>query len=144
MCIFITCAYLPTRWHKVDTKESGLLDLARVERVFLLLGAPVSQVKLGKIVAKIGTTDGGQVKMADFVTYYRTECPTQTVPTAIFFLQTLALVMKDVKVADFMEILNLNVPQASQSCMVGVHFDIIFIMTPVISSVIAAKFNHMG
>jgi len=113
-------------WTKIDSRETGILTVDKVKEVLELLRGPISDDKLKQVVAKLDKAETdellrpGLVKAETFVEYYRAQCPTQTLPTTIFFLQTVALVLQEAKYFDFVEVLNLDAAEATATCMLPI------------------------
>jgi hypothetical protein len=98
-------------WDKVDQVDNasapergGTLDAVGLGRVLDLLGACVTAKQLKKMIDKLGTDRHGRVEKADFVRVQSAGSPTAAIPTAIFFFQTLALIMKETDMFSAIEV----------------------------------------
>jgi hypothetical protein len=100
-------------WNKVDIKETGRLDTASVGEVLKQLGDTPSERQLAKIVAEIGVDADGVVLAADFVREQSARSPTQSIATAIFFVQSLGLILKDAEFFGILGALNLDLEAAT-------------------------------
>ena len=73
----------------------------------------VSPEQLERMVEKIGVGDDQLVSVHDFVREQTKDAPTQAVPTAIFFMQTLGLILKDTDFFGALGALNLDLESAT-------------------------------
>jgi hypothetical protein len=101
----------------VDLEDTGLLDTERVGEVLEQLGVVVSPEQLEKMVAEYGVDGDGLVRREDFVREQSKSAPTQAVPTAIFYLQTLGLILKEEKFFGLLGALNLDLESATGQCV---------------------------
>jgi Ca2+-binding EF-hand superfamily protein len=104
-------------WYQVDSARSGLLDLEGVRAVMLLLGASVSAAKVETLTEEFGVDAHGRVAAQDFVRVQAKSAPSQAIPTAIFFVQTLALILKQADYFGVLDALNLDVEEAVGKCI---------------------------
>jgi hypothetical protein len=105
-------------WYQVDSSRSDFLDLEGVRAVLLLLGSSMSATKVEKLAREeIGVDAHGRVAVEDFVRVQAKRAPSQAIPTAIFFLQSLALILRQADYFGVLDALNLDVEEAVGKCI---------------------------
>ena len=80
-------------WSRVDTHERGRLRAEGVAAVLAHLGAHLSPAALADAMTEMGVDKNGFVSVDSFLLEQRAKAPTQAQATAVFFVQTLGLVM---------------------------------------------------
>jgi hypothetical protein len=83
----------------------------------LLLGASVSAAKVEKLAEEFGVDAHGRVAARDFVRVQAKSAPSQAIPTAVFFIQTLAMILKEARYFGVLDALNLDVEEAVGKCI---------------------------
>jgi hypothetical protein len=78
--------------------------------------ASISDKQLAKLVDTLGADADGLVLEGDFIRHQQKSSPTQAVPTAIFFLQTLGLLMKSSNFFQAASVLNLDAEEVVGAC----------------------------
>jgi len=110
-------------WRKVDLKSTpgapGVLDGECVGEVLALLGKHLSTEQLNKTLAKSfqAVPPRFTVRQEDFVKFQSLDSPTAAMGTAIFFVQTFALLAKDASFFGMGSVLNLDAEEASGRCI---------------------------
>jgi hypothetical protein len=100
----------------VDVDNVGRLSSAKLGDVMAMLGAEQSEKQLAKLVDTLGADADGLCLGADFIRHQQKSSPTQAVPTAIFFLQTLGLLMKSSNFFQATSVLNLDAEEVVGAC----------------------------
>ena len=100
-----------------DETEDHLKALQSVGQiigeVLKQLGDTPSERQLAKTVAEIGVDADGVVLAEDFVREQSARSPTQSIATAIFFVQSLGLILKDADFFGILGALNLDLEAAT-------------------------------
>jgi Ca2+-binding EF-hand superfamily protein len=104
-------------WYQVDTAREGFLDLYGIGAVLLRLGASVSATKVEKLSHEMGVDAHSRVAVGDFVRVLAKSAPSQAFPTAVFFYQSLALILKQAEYFGVLDALNLDVEEAVGKCI---------------------------
>ena len=106
-------------WDKVDLKGADVLDMQNVGRVFQLLGKYFSDERLQELLEKEFYAEAPRffVRKESFVHYATATSPTAAMGTAIFFVQTFALLAKDASFFGLGTVLNLDPEESSGKCM---------------------------
>ena len=106
-------------WLKVDLENTGELDGQKVGAVLRLLGKDLSEAQLNKTLTKSlnAVAPRFAVPRKTFVEFQSYESPTAAVGTAVFFVQTFALLAKDASFFGMGSLLNLDAEEASGRCL---------------------------
>lgn len=110
-------------WHKVDTSHSGVLDAAGIKQVLALTGAQMSDERVASMCTKdFGarmSADGVslEVHADDFERKMASSAPTAALGTAIFFVQSFSLLVKDVSIFSSAGALDLDAEQVLGECI---------------------------
>ena len=82
------------------------------------MGQEVDKEQVKELMDEIGTDEtNGLVDRDNFVLFQSTKSPTQAMPIALFFIQTLALIFKDKGNFSLLQLLNLDLVTMTKSCM---------------------------
>jgi len=115
----VSKAEIEAIWYKVDLKNSGVLEGEDVGRLLRLLGKDLSEAQLNKTLTKSlnAVPPLFSVPKNTFVEFQSYESPTAAVGTAVFFVQTFALLAKDASFFGMGSLLNLDAEEASGRCL---------------------------
>jgi hypothetical protein len=107
-------------WHKVDIEKNGELDGDKVYAVLKLMGKDLKEDELTQRLKELKILRFAPdfvVSRKTFVEFHSYESPTAAVGTAVFFVQTFALLAKDASFFGLGSLLNLDAEEASGRCL---------------------------
>jgi hypothetical protein len=106
-------------WLKVDVDGTGELAGEDVGTVLRLLGKDLSEAQLKKRLTQSlnAVPPRFAVPRETFVAFQSYETPTAAIGTAVFFVQTFALLAKDASFFGMGSLLNLDAEEASGRCL---------------------------